>query len=188
MTDSPDTPGAPAPEPTFRRLAPETWLTVDPVFEIWVTSARDLTDLQPFSPEEWVARVSQPMMGAAVPEPVVEAFEAARSAMAYGAFSYPLLALASEQLTRVSELAAKERCKQLGHAGPRTFQGALKYLENAGELTGRDLVRWDATRALRNHGSHPKGQMLIGPPDASHQLSWTVESINRLFSGAAEEA
>ncbi len=136
-----------------------------------------------FTEEKWLARITAPQLIATVPENVVKLFEVARGSMAYGWFFYPLLTLAEEQLHRVQETAARERCKLAGiPIKDKSFDDLIKRLVDHEIIPADSISLWEAARHLRNHSSHPQNQMIIPPGMAVGGLEATVRQINQLFA------
>lgn len=121
-----------------------------------------------------------------VPPEVRDLFAAARGALVYGWFFYPLLAIGEQQLHRVADAAIAHRYRALG--GPLTRGGRLpslarriRWLIAEGVIPEEMARRWDAIRELRNIGSHPEFQMLHLPGDALESLAIVADSVDALF-------
>jgi hypothetical protein len=140
----------------FKRLTPENWLEPASVMRVFRYSA-----------EEWVHDITAVRLSEDVPLEVRKLFAAARGAVCYGYFFYPLYALASEQLARVAEAAVSRKYEATGgpkrvrrtpRSKPRkaTFEEKLKYLEDQGIIAGPDVIWWGAIREARNDARTPR--------------------------------
>jgi predicted nuclease with RNAse H fold len=141
--------------------------------------------------EVWLEEAMEPQLIAAVPEDVFRLFEIARGSILYGWFFYPLHSLASEQLHRVEEAAARAKCKLEGIPTTVTGKGgkvySRKYADLIQDLALRGLIRgdehhlWDAARKSRNHSSHPERPEIRPPGMALSAIAVTARKINQLF-------
>ena len=167
----------------FKRLSAENW------------QMPDVTKFYPnLTPETWSKRYLLPQLDPKVPTEIAALFEVARGSMIYGWYFYPLLTLAAEQLYRVVEAAARQHCETAGipthkpakpgKAATRAtnFDENIKALVKTGIISQPDLIRWDATRQLRNWASHPNRQLIQDPGQARSALKTSAELINRLFA------
>lgn len=167
----------------FKRISAENW------------QLPDVTKFYPnLTPETWSKRYLLPQLDPKVPTEIAALFEVARGSMIYGWYFYPLLTLAAEQLYRVMEAAARQRCEiagiptrkpaKRGQAKMRdtNFDENIKALVKVDIISQPDLIRWDATRRLRNWASHPTKQLIQDPGEARSALKVTAELINRLFA------
>src|ERR1035437_5846580 len=84
----------------FKRLSLENWLTVDPVWDAFDKS----------EPSEWVRDLLKVNLDPVVPLAIQKLFETARGTLVYGLMFYPLLTIGTEQLFRVLEAAATNKC------------------------------------------------------------------------------
>jgi hypothetical protein len=154
----------------FRRIDPEDWLQPDipSYFPGW-------------KHQQWVQLFVRPVLAENVPAEIRRLFEAARGAIIYGWFFYPLLTLGLEQTWRVTESAARARCEMLGKREDRFFD-QIKALVEAGIIPVEYEPRWQALRKLRNHSSHPKQQTIWDPGQAYSELERAADWINQLFA------
>jgi hypothetical protein len=118
-----------------------------------------------------------------VPAEVRDLFEVARGAILYDWFFYPMFQLGQEQLFRVSEAAAKQCCKVLGHDRP-SFYNAIEYLVDQGTISADAQQRWEAARKLRNSSSHPERASVMPPGAIASMVETTATDINGLFHAA----
>jgi hypothetical protein len=153
----------------FRRIAIDNWLQPD--LPGYIPGLRA---------GEWITAVLDPKLGPHVPLEIVRLFEVCRGTTVYAWYFYPLLTLAAEQSHRVMEAAAKLRSEQIGHP-EETFARSIKRLMDSGILDDETAKRWEATRGLRNSGSHPKRQQIWDAGSALDILKSSAELINRLF-------
>jgi hypothetical protein len=157
----------------FRRITPENWLQPDmPGYYPGLRAGA------------WVASILAPKLEKHVPREINRLFEAARGAMVYSWFFYPLATLAAEQNHRVMEAALRHRCAQIGRP-TKVFAEGIKILESAGVIPTAEVVRWQATRGLRNSGSHPERQQIWDPGSAVDIFRSSADMINRLFQATA---
>ncbi len=141
--------------------------------------------------EEWVGAVLGAKLNANIPKDIQALYEVARAAFAYAWFCLPLTQLGAEQCFRVSEAAAREKCKQFGlptertrKAGkviPTTFDENIRSLVNHGTISRSDECKWHSTRKLRNRASHPEQQTIMPPGFIIGTLFTTAEKLNFLF-------
>ena len=78
----------------------ENWLTVDPVWDAFGKS----------EPSEWVHDLLKVNLDPVVPLAIRKLFETARGTLVYGRMFYPLLTIGTEQVFRVLEAAATNKC------------------------------------------------------------------------------
>lgn len=143
-------------------------------------------------PEQmWVEATLKPQLTQKVPEEVRALFEVARALFTYSWFFYPMATSGAEQMHRVLEAGARERCRQLGlpleipnakgKSRPTNFATNIHQLTNAGAIDASDAIRWEATRSLRNWASHPQTQQILPPGMTLASLITNAEMLNRLF-------
>lgn len=131
--------------------------------------------------DQWALAFLELKPSEEVPVAVRQLFDAARGAMIYGHFYYPLYALGSEQVFRVLEAALAHRCLSLqAPASTRGYHGMLTWLRSKGSLP--NFEEWNLFREMRNIGSHPIAQTLITPMMAFGDLERAVILVDRLFS------
>lgn len=165
----------------FKRLTQFNWKAIDSIIQF----------PSPVPEEVWVEACLKPQLESGVPESVRAIFEVARGSMLYGWFFYPLLTLASEQLHRVQEAGAREKCRQLvlvppvrskkGEMIEPKFSHVLDALKRHGVIDSRQDIRWQAGRSLRNWSSHPQRQSIYSAGMALGALTATTELVNALF-------
>jgi hypothetical protein len=162
----------------FKRLTPENWLQIDPIIEMLGWSEFG---------EDWLALTMKPRLSERVPSAIYKLYEAARAAMCYGFYFYPLHTLATEQLLRVAEAAATERCTQLNApASVRTFNDKIGFLETTLSPALFDAARWHGLRRLRNEASHPRQQNILSPGMAIPAVEGLALLLNQLFDSSAQ--
>jgi hypothetical protein len=164
----------------FKRITPTNWSEPDLL----------ATDFG-FSAEAWVDAILKPQLSPQVPEEVRALFEAARALFIYSWYFYPMATSGAEQLFRVMEAAARERCRELGlplmitnasgKSRATNFSGNIRALQNAGQIDAADATRWEATRKLRNVASHPQRQQILPPGMTIRSLVANADLVNRLF-------
>jgi hypothetical protein len=182
----------------IKTLTIENWRSVDAVSVLLVEVDPTTGRPQPISPERWAEWFLEPQLDPIVPDQVRTMFNAARGAMLYGCFYYPLYALGTEQLYRVADAATWNRCRQLGKplpaAGPEreTFAERVAWLVDQG--ANIDAWWWGyvpanpdgGVRMLRNLTSHATEQGLDMPSSALVQVRHIAERINELFALTGE--
>jgi hypothetical protein len=159
----------------FRRISPGNWLQAD--LPRYFPGSR---------PDEWVTAMLVPRLEPQVPREIVQLFEAARGAMIYSWFFYPLATLAVEQNHRIMEAAAKLRAAQVGRPAKRLADAILS-LQSVGIITAENFGKWEATRKSRNSSSHPERQEIWDPGMAAEIFRSSADLINRLFQRKPEE-
>lgn len=165
----------------FKRLTPQNWDDHDPTGDcIGRFSAGEVF---PISETEWASAFLSVELSERVPADVRHMFEVAQGVMCYGCRFYPLYTLGCEQLFRVLEAAVHHRCEELGAPkGVSRLQRQLEWLFEQGILDKAEVGRWDASRRLRNHGSHPRRQSIYSPDMAASQTASVAALIEDLFS------
>lgn len=133
-------------------------------------------------PKIFLDLILDPKLNDNVPEKVQAMFEAARGAIAYGYFFYPLFALGAEQLSRFAEAAAMIRCQQEGAPpGVNSFSRYIEWLKSK-QIIVHDFEQWIAIKDLRNITSHPESQQLYTVGITARFLQSTTRIINELYS------
>jgi len=151
----------------FKKINAENWLKPDPVI-------RYFTGMQ--NQEAYVQAMLMPRLLEKVPQDVQALFEVARGAMIYGYLFYPLYALASEQLFRVTEAAVTQKCKQLNiPRGKERYTERINWLAEQGVLDNTEAERWHTLRHLRNCASHVRSQSISPPGPAIDTLAMVAE-------------
>jgi hypothetical protein len=157
----------------FKRLSLENWLTVDPVWDAFEKS----------DPSEWVHDLLKVNLDPVVPLAIRKLFETARGTLVYGLMFYPLLTIGTEQLFRVLEAAATNKCMAMNApAKIQKFSHKIKWLSENHTIAQDQYIRWDSTRHLRNQVSHLQDQNIFDPNIAIDQLYIAIELINQLFA------
>lgn len=162
----------------------DNWLEVDPTSAILMKVNTADGTFGFMSGEDWVSAFSGFELTEDVPETVRELFEVARGSLAYGYFFYPLCTLACEQLLRVAEAAAEEKCKLIKAPKKKTnrFKDKIQYLSDEGFISHQDFILWDSFRGLRNNSSHPERQSKFSLGMIVPILEEVSSEINKLFS------
>lgn len=137
--------------------------------------------------ERWAEQFLAVELEQHVPAEVRELWEVARGVLLYGWFFYPLYMLGEEQLRRVADAAVLHRYRQLdGPPDEQTgespsFARRLRWLFDHGHVDRELESRWQATRDLRNLGSHSDFQSLQMPHGSLSTLRVLAKEINTLF-------
>jgi hypothetical protein len=168
----------------FKEISSSNWLEPEDFMRAFVRIDPRAGPVEMVA-KDWVEAIMSPALVSTVPEDVQALFEVARGAMVYGFLFYPLYTLAAEQLLRVAEAAVSHKCGQM-HAPKRakTLDDRIKWLNENGAISDDQLLRWHATRELRNYASHPERQSIMTPGNAIGYVERTAELINNLFGGA----
>ena len=166
----------------FKKLTKDNWKSPDPFndyfirINLYTGEKFQITDDQ--RAEEFLRIELIPL----VPIEVRRQFEAARGAMLYGCFFYPLFALGADQLLRVAESAVTHKClsRALAKKNAR-YEIKLQNLKDSGYLTATEHEEWEYLRKMRNEFSHSKIQTLFPAFEAISILKNVADKINRLF-------
>lgn len=166
----------------FKKLTKENWKSPDPFndyfikINLYTGEKFQITDDQ--RAEEFLKIELVP----SVPIEVRRQFEAARGAMLYGCFFYPLFALGTDQLFRVAESAVTHKCsiRNLAKKSAR-YEIKLQKLKDSGYLTATEHEEWEYLRKMRNEFSHSKIQTVFPAFEAISILRNVADKINRLF-------
>jgi len=170
-----------SPEVRFKRLTRSNWRDHDP-------TGRHLICIDPKGTEYsltgdgWVDIIMKPQLVPEVPLDVAELFEAARGALCYGYYFYPLYTLGTDQPFRAGEAAVAHRCKEL--EAPRKWgilDKRLKWLRASNVISEEVYQRFDAGRRLRNTSSHATSQHIFDQSWAVGSVGTTAELINALW-------
>lgn len=165
----------------FKELTTDNWLERDEMTEHLVSSDW-LRRGQAHVEAEWGRQILTVKLTSAAPVEIRQLHAVAQGAMLYSLFFYPLLAFASEQLFRVADAAAGERCRALG--GPRElrhFRGRVEWLCSRGVIADPVCVQWVGLVELRNSSSHPEFQMILMPAHALNALTSVTHMVNGLY-------
>lgn len=165
----------------FKRLTKQNWCEPDPILRHFVTL--EIGGTRGISREEWAESFLRPLLDLSVPEEIRHMFEVARGALCYGYYFYPMFALGTEQLYRVSEAAVRHKHTELNRAQKptATFQKMLRWLRTQNVLDETQFQRWSAVRDLRNMTTHAREQFILLPGEAGTSLEVATELINSLF-------
>jgi len=154
----------------FRKISPDDWLNADIPFYF-----------PGFKHQHWVEMFTKRSISEHVPVEIVRMHEAARGAIIYSWFFYPLMALGIEQEFRVLEAAVKIRCEADG-IKTKTFHDGIKTLVQIGVISAPDETRWHAVRSLRNSSSHPSQQSIWDPGTAADTFNTCTSCIDQVFA------
>jgi len=142
------------------------------------------------SADDWLALCRTAELSLKVPRNVRAHFEAARGALAYGYFYYPLYTLAIEQLFRTAEWAILQKCKEtngriIDHKGRLIdFYQGLAWLRKINFLSKEEFHHWESMLKFRRRAANPKDHKdpEILPPDViANHLNFVAEKINSIF-------
>ena len=171
----------------MKTLTKGNWKELDPVGEVFLWLNTETGETGSLFPDRWLDEVLRPQLTENVPEDVVQLFEAARGAMLYGCFYYPLFALGKDQLHRVAEAAVTVKYETL--RGPTRkdkrhqadFNSRIAWLKANSHMTPEDWDEWNWVRKARNEGSHLNSKRIYPPMPSVLALEETALRINRLF-------
>lgn len=152
--------------------------------------SKALSEDQAPTSEEWLAMCRDAELSIKVPKNVRGHFEAARGALAYGFFYFPLYNLAVEQLHRAAEWAVLQKCKEtnrriIDQKGRQIdFYQGLAYLRNSDHISKEDFHIWEEIRKFRNRLAPPKPSkdpIALPPQVIGKQFKHVAEMISGLF-------
>lgn len=167
--------------PITKQLSAQNWLQPDSAMSSYVKVSS--TGMADAVASDWLDAFLNPQLLTSVPDEIHGLFEAARGALIYGYFYYPLYMLGTAELFRVADSAVGRKCQDLNAPpsknkfGP-SFDENIKWLSSQGVLQEAD---WGPIRHSRNFASHQKDQSIITPAMAHMILTRIAERINSLF-------
>lgn len=171
----------------FKHLTVSNWAEPDEVSSSF--AAFDLVNgrQEDLSPDDWAERFLAIELSPLVPDAIRDMWGVARGVLLYAWFFYPLYALGEDQLRRVADAAVLLRYQSAG--GPRdprsggwpSLKRRLDWLIERGIISRRVEQRWNATRNLRNYGSHATYARLEMPIGALQSLTILADEINALY-------
>ena len=166
----------------FKKLTRENWKTPDPFNDYFIKLNLYTGEKFKITDDERAEEFLYIELAAPVPIEVWRQFEAARGAMLYGCFFYPLFALGADQLLRVAESAVTHKCliRNLAKKSAR-YEIKLQKLKDANYLTADEYDEWELLRKLRNEYSHSKIQTVFPAFEAISIIRNVTDKINRLF-------
>lgn len=166
----------------FKKLTKENWKSPDPFNDYFVMLNLYTGEKFKITDDERADEFLKIELDTSLPIEVRRQFEAARGAMLYGCFFYPLFALGADQLLRVAESAVTHKCLIRGLAKKSArYEIKLQKLKDAGYLTADEYDEWDLLRKMRNESSHSKIQTVFPAFEAISILKNIAGKINRLF-------
>lgn len=166
----------------FKKLTKDNWKSPDPFNDYFIKINLYTGEKLKITDDQRAEEFLKIELTAAVPIEVRRQFEAARGAMLYGCFFYPLFALGADQLLRVAESAVTHKCLLHGLAKKTArYEIKLKKLEDSGYLSVNEHNDWEVLRKMRNEFSHSKIQTLFPAFEAVRFLKTVADKINRLF-------
>ena len=166
----------------FKKLTKENWNLPDPINEYFIKLNLYTGEKISVSSDERVEEFLKIEVSTELPIDVYRQFEAARGAMLYGCFFYPLFALGADQLLRVAESAVTHRCLDLSLTKrDAKYEIKLKKLKEFNHLTAEEYDEWEILRKMRNISSHSQIQPLFPSFEAISVLKNIADKINKLF-------
>lgn len=166
----------------FKKLTKENWKTPDPFNDYFIKINLYTGDKFKITDDERAEEFLKIELIPSVPIEVRRQFEAARGAMLYGCFFYPLFALGADQLLRVAESAVTHKCLIRGLAKKSVrYEIKLQKLKDFNYLTKDEYDEWELLRKIRNEYSHSKIQTVFPAFEAISILKNVTDKINRLF-------
>jgi len=171
----------------FKMLTAENLLVPDPV-TLSFSNELDLTtnEFRMMTREEFLSYIFQPSIGEHVSDDVRRLFEAARGALCYGFYFYPLFMLGFERACGAAEAAARSRAREFGANERTSFFGCVELLAKSGVLSAPQKAQWDAIRTIRNQAAHPKMQQIMMPGPCISMLPVIAAAINDLCAAAPQ--
>lgn len=166
----------------FKKLTKDNWKSPDPINDYFIKVNFYTGEKLDVSDDERAEEFLKIELTESVPIEVRRQFEAARGAMLYGCFFYPLFALGTDQLLRVAESAVTHKCL-LHCLAKKTarYEIKLEKLKDFNYLTTNEHNDWEILRKIRNEFSHSKIQTLFPPFEAVWFLKNVADKINKLF-------
>ena len=166
----------------FKKLTKENWKIPDPFNDYFIKLNLYTGEKLKITDDERAEEFLKIELTPSVPIEVRRQFEAARGAMLYGCFFYPLFALGADQLLRVAESAVTHKCsiRKLAKKSAR-YEIKLQKLKDSGYLTTDEHDGWELLRKMRNELSHSKIQTVFPAFEAISILKNVADKINRLF-------
>ena len=166
----------------FKNLTKDNWKSPDPFNDYFIKINLYTGEKLKITDEERAEEFLKIELIPSVPIEVRRQFEAARGAMLYGCFFYPLFALGADQLFRVAESAVTHKCliNALAKKSAR-YEVKLQKLKDANYLTATEHDEWEVFRKMRNELSHSKIQTVFPAFEAISILRNVTDKINRLF-------
>jgi hypothetical protein len=167
--------------PITKQLSAQNWLQPDSAMSSYVKVSP--SGVAEAVANDWLAAFLDPQLLPSVPDEIRGLFEAARGALIYGAFYYPLYMLGTAELFRVADAAVARKCQDLNTPPPKrkfgpSFDENIKWLAGQGVLQEAD---WEPVRHSRNFASHQKDQSIITPAMAHIILTRIAERLNGLY-------
>jgi hypothetical protein len=130
----------------------------------------------------WLSESNAIELTASTPREVRAMFEVCRGAIIYGWYFYPMLALVTEQLYRLLEMAARAKMKEIDLQSQKcSFFDAIELLGRQSVLDKKQVAAWHSLRAQRNWVSHPTIQSIIPPGRALSFAKEAADMINDLY-------
>lgn len=166
----------------FKRLTKDNWKSPDPFNDYFIKINLYTGEKFQITDDERAEEFLEIELIPSVPIEVQRQFEAARGAMLYGCFFYPLFALGADQLLRVAESAVTHKCliSNLAKKSAR-YEIKLQKLKDANYLTEDEYNEWELLRKIRNEYSHSKIQTVFPAYEAISILKNVTDKINQLF-------
>ena len=170
-----------------KSLTLENWLLPD---SEGLTSIKiiDEGETRALDADGWLKLCQSAELHLKVPRNVRQYFEAARGALVYGYFFYPLYTLAIEQLFRAAECAVVQKCKETNgrvvdiKGKPIDYYQALAWLRKINFISKDDFHQWDTIRKFRPHpATHKEQPPAIPPGIVANHLKFVADRINGLF-------
>ncbi|GEM_PF-1734687 len=154
-------------------------LDVDPVIAAFATIENG--EPRPLKPTDILSSIESYKLGEGVPIEIRRAFQAAKGAMVYGYWYYPMLTLAAQQLVRVAVFAL-ENFLDLAKIDRRgAIQMQIQKLADLGFfVSSNDRARWENIRRLRNRVSHSGTANIWSVADALSIAREVSAAINTL--------
>ena len=173
--------------PNFKHLTVSNWAEADEVSNAFAAFNLVTGEQEDVSANGWAERFLAIELSTSVPAEIRDMWAVARGLRLYGWFFYPLYALGEDQLRRVADAAVLLRYQQAG--GPRdptseawpSLKRRLDWLIARGIIDTRVEHRWNATRNLRNYGSHATRARLEMPIGALQSLAILAGEIDALY-------
>lgn len=165
------------------RLSVENHLRIDERMAVWSPYGLNLTG-QIHPPHQFIEICFSYHLSSQVPAEVRAMYERGKATMSYGIYHYPLITVACDYLYRMMEAALHHYLK-LYHPKPMnkrcTFFKMLEICEEEMYIQSDMLLRWQATRQLRNMASHKMEETVSWSNQGLSSLQITKELLESLY-------
>lgn len=155
-------------------MDPQSFLTPDHRWTIWKCNTH----------QEYLDRfLIKGKFHSEVPEDIKIAYETVERLIAYSYFHYPLTEEVMSKLSRIFEMAVKNRAKALGLSFD-SLSNCIKVLSSNPDIDPELSFEWNEFKRLRNFYAHPESNSFFGPI-VYRSVYLMVNILNRIFCSKA---